>query len=133
MLAGLLNSVGKYYILMKASDHPELFTDREALDALVRQWHTGVARAIVESWNFPENIAHAVDEQEIRERERIGSADLSDVLFIANIIARAGARVAPEMDDLDALARLRLSGEKLSALLAEQEDEIHSMVEVLGG
>jgi hypothetical protein len=55
MLAGLLHAVGKFYIFMKAADHPQLFADRSGLEALMQQWHTGVARAIVESWGFPEN------------------------------------------------------------------------------
>jgi hypothetical protein len=105
MLAGLLHAVGKFYIYMRAADHPQLFADQEALRGLMSQWHTGVARAIVESWGFPDSIAHAVDEQELKERDRIASADASDVLFVANIIARTGRKAAAELGDLDALAR----------------------------
>jgi HD-like signal output (HDOD) protein len=133
MLAGLLNSVGKFYILTKASDHPELFADREVLTGLLNQWHTGVARAVVESWGFPESIAVAVDEQEVRERDRIASADLSDVLFIANLLARVGPRAVGALGDLDALARMRLTEEKLAAILEEDEEEIQSMIEALSG
>ncbi|GAB5413452.1 MAG: hypothetical protein Cons2KO_10550 [Congregibacter sp.] len=133
MLAGLLNCVGKFYIIMKAADHPALFTDREALDKLQAQWHTGVARAIVESWDFPESIAIAVDEQEIRERDRIGSADLSDLLFVSNLIARIGIQVAAELGDLDPLARMRMNSEKLAELLVTHEESIDSMVASLGG
>ncbi|EAQ96073.1 HDOD domain-containing protein [Congregibacter litoralis] len=133
MLAGLLHAVGKFYILTKAADHPELFSDREAIDTLIGQWHTGVARAIVESWNFPESIAIGVDEQELKERDRISSADVSDVLFIANILARAGVKVAGELSDLDALARLRMNSEQLAKVLEENEEEIQSMVEALTG
>lgn len=133
MLAGLLHAVGKFYILMKAGDHPALFSDREAVDTLLAQWHTGVARAIVESWNFPESIAVGVDEQEVKERDRIASADLSDVLFVANILARAGARAAAEMGNVDALARLRISGEKLAEVLEENDEAVQSMIQALGG
>jgi len=133
MLAGLLNSVGKFYIFTKAADHPELFSDRKALDDLVQQWHTGVARAIVESWNFPDSVAHAVDEQELRERDRVTGADLSDVLFVAHLIARVGTEGVSAMDELDALARLRLSAEKLGEILEENEEEIDSMIKALSG
>ncbi|WOJ95152.1 HDOD domain-containing protein [Congregibacter variabilis] len=133
MLAGLLHAVGKFYILTKAADHPELFTDREAVDGLLAQWHTGVARAIVESWDFPESIAIGVDEQELKERDRISSADVSDVLFIANILARAGVKVAAELGDLDALARLRMSNDALVKVLEDSEEEIQSMIEALSG
>lgn len=133
MLAGLLHAVGKFYILTKAADHPDLFKDRAAVDDLMAQWHTGVARAIVESWDFPQSIAVGVDEQELKERDRITAADVSDVLFIANILARAGVKAAGELGDLDALARLRMDCEDLSKILEENEEEIQSMIEALSG
>jgi len=131
MLAGLLHCVGKFYIYTRAGDHPALFTDREALDELVAQWHTGVARAIVESWHFPENIAVAVDEQAVRERDRTGSAELSDVLFVANVIARAGIGAAQHLGDLDALARMGMDAEALCRILSDSEDERQSMVSAM--
>lgn len=133
MLAGLLNCVGKFYITMKASDHPALFSDRDALHSLQLQWHTGVARAIVESWGFPDAIAVAVDEQDIKERDRIGEADLSDVLFVSNLIARVGTKVAVELGNLDALARMRMSGEALAEHLEASQEAIDSMISSLGG
>jgi HD-like signal output (HDOD) protein len=131
MLAGLLSSVGKFYIFVKASDHPDLFTSGEELERLIAQWHTGVARAIVESWQFPESIALAVDEQEVKERDRIGSADLSDLLFVANLIARAGIKAAQLLDGLDALARMGMDSAKLHTVLLESEEEIQSMVSAM--
>ncbi|MEM9397779.1 MAG: HDOD domain-containing protein [Pseudomonadota bacterium] len=133
MLTGLLHSVGRYYIFMKSADHPELFTDRPALEQLVAQWHCGVARAIVESWKFPEDIAVAVDEQELKERDRIGAAELSDILFVSNLIARAGNKAATELSDLDAMARLRMDGDKLFEVLEDSEEAIQSMIEALSG
>ncbi|MEM9315630.1 MAG: HDOD domain-containing protein [Pseudomonadota bacterium] len=134
MLGGLLNAVGKYYILLKASDHPALFAETEALQDLLAQWHTGVARAIVESWNFPESIAHAVDEQDIEERDRIDSADLSDILHISKAIVRShGSDIAGAVDGKDALARMRLSTDKLLEILDEEQEAVESMVQALSG
>ena len=128
MLAGLLSSVGKFYIFMRAADHADLFGDREALDDLIASWHTGVSRAVVESWGFPESIAVAVDEQEVKERDRHGSADLSDLLFVGNILARAGVGAAEHLGDLDALARMSMDADSLTAILAEKEEELQSMI-----
>jgi len=135
MLAGLLNSVGKFYILLRATEHPILFADHQALDQLIGQWHTGVARAIVESWDFPDSIAHAVDEQDLVERDRVASADLSDVLHVANLVVRAGpkARIAGPIDGIDALARMRMTGVELEALLDQKAEAITSMVDALSG
>ena len=131
MLAGLLNSVGKFYIFTQSSDHPALFTDRKALDQLLAQWHTGVARAIVESWSFPDSIAHAVDEQELKERDRRVPADLSDLLFVGNLLGRAGIGAAAHLGDLDALARMGMDAETLHTMLCENEEEIQSLVSAM--
>ncbi len=131
MLAGLLHAVGKFYIYMRASEQPELFDEPEALRDLVAQWHTGVARAIVESWLFPESIAKGVDEQELKERNRIEPADLSDLLYLSNILARAGTKAASALGDIDSLARLRINAEQLAELLADNDEELQSMISSL--
>lgn len=128
MLAGLLSSVGKLYIFTKAANHPDPFVDRAALNRLIAQWHAGVARAVVESWQFPETIALAVDEQEVKHRDRSGAADLSDLLFVANITARAGVKAAVHLGELDSLARMRMDAGALHTLLQEHENDIQSMV-----
>mgnify|MGYP006286019109 FL=1 len=131
MLAGLLHAVGKFYIYTRAAEFPELFQDRTALNDIVARWHTGVARAIVEAWGFPRTVAHGVDEQEVKARHRAGAADLSDVLFIANLLTRAGFKAAAQLGDLDALARLRTRPADLAALLDSRAEEIQSMVDAL--
>ena len=131
MLAGLLHAVGKLYILTKESQYPTLFANKQALARLMTNWHSGVARAIVESWGFPERIAHAVDEQEVRTRDRKSSPDLSDLLYIGNILARAGHRVAAHLGDLDARARLNFSAQQVADLLEDNAEELQSMIEAM--
>ncbi|MEM6544123.1 MAG: HDOD domain-containing protein, partial [Pseudomonadota bacterium] len=77
--------------------------------------------------------AVAVDEQELKERDRIGAAELSDILFVSNLIARAGNKAATELSDLDAMARLRMDGDKLFEVLEDNEEAIQSMIEALSG
>ena len=133
MLAGLLHAVGKFYIYTRAAEFPELFRDGTALESIVTRWHTGVARAIVTSWEFPDSVAQGVDEQEVKARHRAGAADISDILFLANLLSRAGLSAAAQLGNLDALARLRLRADGLGALLERHEEEIQSMIEALKG
>jgi hypothetical protein len=81
----------------------------------------------VESWQFPDTIALAVDEQELKHRDRNGTADLSDILFVANMIARAGVNAAEHLGDIDALQRMGINAEKLHAILLEGEEDMQSM------
>lgn len=134
MLAGLLSAVGKFYIYTRTCNHPELFTDRATLDELIAAWHTSVARAIIESWNFPDSIALAVDESEIAERNRLETADISDLLFVAYRIVHGGAdlsRSAAALEDLDSLARMRLPRKKLLRILEEDAEAVKSMIDAM--
>jgi len=133
MLAGLLHTVGRLYVYTRAADHPELFSDLEALDALVQDWHTGVARAIVEAWGFPESIARAVCEQETQERDPKADPELGDLLFVAIAIVTAGEELAARLEGTDALARIGLGIEELMAMLEDQDTVIENMVSSLGG
>jgi putative nucleotidyltransferase with HDIG domain len=139
MLAGLLHAVGKLYILMGADAFPDLSNNEEALETVLSEWHTGVGRAIVESWGFPENIVDAVDEHELQEREEYLSADITDLVLVANLIAlenRATAAEGNEPDKLAGLAslsRMNIDVDQLRTILQESEEEIRSMTEAMSG
>jgi hypothetical protein len=54
---------------------------------------------------------------------------------VANLIVRAPAGTEPAevVEGIDALARMRMDAEKLTAVLEAREEEIASMVEALSG
>ena len=52
MLAGLLHGIGKLYILTRSSQHPRLFADHVAYNQIVRDWHSPVAKALLENWEM---------------------------------------------------------------------------------
>tara|TARA_R110002110_G_scaffold205066_5_gene416843 strand:- start:20039 stop:20899 length:861 start_codon:yes stop_codon:yes gene_type:complete len=136
MLAGLLHTVGKFYILTRADAFPEVFADEHALQGLMDQWHTGIGRAIVESWGFPENVAQAVDEYEMTERDYSQPADITDVVLVANLVARASLEEPPNwalLEGLPSLVRLKLDIESLQALVQASQGEVDSMVEAMTG
>jgi putative nucleotidyltransferase with HDIG domain len=134
MLAGLLHAIGKFYILTRVDDFPELFANEEALEALLSEWHAGVGRAIVESWGFPEEIVNAVDEYQLINREIFGQADITDIVIVANLLAKADEEQTTEQPDLDqvpSLLRMKIDGEALRNLIKESDEEIRSMTQAL--
>ena len=68
MLAGLLHGIGKLYILTRSSQHPGLFANQAAYNAIVRDWHSAVAKALLENWDMAEEIVDAVSDYEDFER-----------------------------------------------------------------
>ena len=135
MLAGLLHDIGKFYILNRVQDFPDLFDDPQQLDELLAGWHTGVGKAIVESWGFPVSIAEAVDEHESLERNHYTSPDIADVVLVANLIDNIKDLAEDEMPDfasIPACKRLRISYEAIRKILEESAEEISSMESALG-
>ena len=64
LLAGLLHGVGKLYILTQAVRHPALFNDQAAYFEVERDWHVSIAKALLETWQIPEDIVSAIEGHE---------------------------------------------------------------------
>ncbi len=143
MLAGLLHAIGKFYILARADNSPDLITNELALEQLLNDWYTGVGRAIVESWGFPEHIVDAVDEHELIDREKEGMADITDIIIVANLLAKVEglhdmqdkSQVIEDLglDEMPSLARMRFDGEDVLDFIEESEESIDSMMSALSG
>lgn len=136
MLAGLLLAIGKFYILTRANDFPELFAKEDALENLLARWHTGVGHAIVDSWGFPKQITDALDEHEIIDREIFGKADTVDIVIVANLLAKADedpSKEQPDLDQVASLRRMKIDGETVRNLIQESAEEIRSMTQVMAG
>ncbi len=136
MLAGLLHDIGKFYILNRANDFPDLFGEPEQLHELLKTWHTGVGRAIIESWGFPPHIAEAVDDHEALGRNIPGSADMTDLVLAANLFVNLHEHPPEQMPDLAAIPacrKLRIDHLSMEEILLESEEEIRSLEQALGG
>ena len=136
MLAGLLHDLGKFYILNRANDFPELFGDQAQLGELLATWHTGVGRAIIESWGFPPHIAEAIDEHETLGRNVPGAVDLTDVVLAANLFVNLHENppeALPDFTEIPACRKLRVDHITMEGILAESEEEIRSIEQALGG
>ncbi len=136
MLAGLLHSIGKFYILARADESPELIANEVAMERLLNEWYTGVGRAIVEFWGFPAHIIDAVDEHESVDRHTAGNADITDIIIVANFLAKTEQEHDEEQEMLDhmpSVLRMKLDGETVLNLIQESDEEINSIVQALAG
>jgi HD-like signal output (HDOD) protein len=87
MLAGLLQGIGRLYILARASRHPALIADAQAYAHVVHTWHVQIATALIENWGFAPDIVEAVRNSEDLEQDVRGPLTLSDVLAVAALLA----------------------------------------------
>jgi HD-like signal output (HDOD) protein len=135
MLAGLLHGIGKLYILTRSSKHPALFADQVTYNQIVRDWHSAVAKALLENWDMAEEIVAAVNEYEDLERSHTGPVDLTDVLTVGNLLA--AFKEHPEtieinMHDVAACKRMNIDRATYEKLIDESESEIDALRQALG-
>lgn len=75
------------------------------------------------------------DEHEILDRNRMGSADMTDVVIVANLLAHARQEGKNIMDwtILPSMERLKLTPAVVEEMLVESEEEVVSIMQALGG
>ena len=134
LLAGLLQSVGKLYLLTRAVRFPALLADAGTYQKLVAEWHGRLAEAILRNWELSDEIIYAVVSGEGAEREHPGATDLGDVLAVSSALAHLGPD--PRAQDMlflgmPAARRMKLDAEACITALAESHEAISSLRQAL--
>ncbi len=134
LLAGLLQGVGRLYILTRASRHRTLFHDASAYQAIERAWHRSIATALLENWGIAQEIIEAVQESENYERSTRGVPGLADVLLASTLLADIGdpEALAVCVTESKPLQRLGLDVPACQMLLEESAEEIAALRDALG-
>jgi HD-like signal output (HDOD) protein len=135
MLGGMMHGIGKLYVLTRATSHPELFADSRTLGGIINDWHASIGKAILENWDFSEEMACAVGDQDDHSAEEPGEPTLRDVIAIAILMASyasdfAGLEVA--LHELPATRRLGLEKAKTQLVMQECAAEVAALSHALG-
>jgi HD-like signal output (HDOD) protein len=135
LLAGLLQDVGKLYLLTRAARFPELLRDSGTYQRLVSEWHGKVCEAILKNWEIADEVVTAAIAVEDLDRDHQGATDLTDVLAVGSALAALGPD--PSSDQMlflgmPAARRMKLDAKSCGAALAESHHEIASLRQALG-
>ena len=135
LLTGLLHGLGELYILTRASRHPALFNDQSSYLAIVRDWHTNVAKALLENWEMADEIIQAVGDYEDHQRTHTGPTDLCDVLTVAHLLVTFSEfpdTLEMNMQGVAACHRMKLDKAAYDNLIAESASDITALKQALG-
>lgn len=134
LLAGLLQCVGKLYLLTRAARFPALIGDDAALERLTAEYHLRVAQAILRNWDMDSEIIRAIGACGDLTREHAGAIDLTDVLIASAALISLSPDAKPEelaFPGMPAARRLGLDGAACSVALAESREEIEALRQAL--
>jgi HD-like signal output (HDOD) protein len=129
LLAGMLTSVGKLFVLTRLSRFPLLLNAPDRYADLERRWHRPVARSILAHWEVSPGILAAACDFESAADPREGNADLRDVLFVARCAGTlsAGSALEPGILASGPFHRLGLDEAKCRQLVERSAEEIASL------
>jgi len=134
LLAGLLQCVGKLYLLTRAARFPALLEDEATLERITSEYQLRVAQAILRNWDMDPEIVRAIGGCGDLAREHAGVIDLTDVLIASAALIALGPE--PETAEIafpgmPAAQRLGLNTEACTQALAESRDEIEALRQAL--
>ena len=135
MLAGMMHGIGKLYVLTRATQHPELFADSATLHGIITDWHASIGKAILENWDFSDEMAMAVGDQDDHGNAEAGAADLRDVIAIGIVMASCGADLDSlqlALQERPAAMRLGLTEAKTALVIKECATEVAALNDALG-
>lgn len=135
MLTGMMHGIGQLYVITRAVDHPALFANNGILRQIISDWHTEIGKAIMENWEFSDEMVQAVANQHDLEREEIETADLADIIAIAILVGSLSTdsvALQAALQGVPAARRLGLNEEKTLAIVREFDQEVGALRKALG-
>jgi HD-like signal output (HDOD) protein len=134
-LTGLLHGIGRLYIMVRALAHGNAFGNDGAFIEVVAGWHAQIGKAVLENWQFAEEMAEAIGNQAEFERRARHDPDLTDVLIVSIVLADALKSPAPRkvaMEGISAFQTLALNDKDCAAILTHAEYQVGALNDALG-
>jgi len=134
-LTGLLHSIGRLYIMVRAVGSAKAFSREPAFKELVTGWHAAIGKAVLENWGFTERMSEAVGDQGVYENRGKHEADLSDVLIVSVVLAETLRRREPRIvaaNGIAAFQSIGLNVKDCDAILKHTEYQLGSLHDALG-
>lgn len=135
LLTGLLQGVGRLYIMTRAVRHPALFSNPSSYQLIERDWHLSIGTALLANWGISTEIITAVRDSEDYAREPKDAVSLTDIVVAANMIAIHSDQpefLEARLATVRAISRLELTRQACETLVSESAEEIAALREALG-
>lgn len=129
LATGLFHLIGKLYLSARARQESINPEEIAGWGRALNEWHTSIARTILDHWKIPERVAEAIENQ-----NAIFDADNRDLTPLTRILCAAKLHyrlrkpnALPEPEAEEALARIRLNGHAFADIVKAAQDEMEAM------
>jgi HD-like signal output (HDOD) protein len=130
-LCGLLNEVGKLYIITKAEEFPTLLGDKKSFDAVLEKWNSQISKSIIESWGFPEDVAQSADPVTYIDPDTDSPPAYVDVVAVAKWLVDHGREESLDFSADPSCVKLGVSKKTVPDIMAAYRDKLKTMQESL--
>lgn len=128
-LCGLLNEVGKLYIVTKAEEFPKLLGDRESFDLILEKWNPQISKSIIESWGFPDEVAESAAADDFLDKDPESRPNYVDVVHVAKALIDHGG--AFDLREDVSCSKLGIDSEAVAEIMSCYRDKLKMMQESL--
>ena len=130
-LCGLLNEVGKLYIITKAEEFPSLLGNKESFDSVLEKWNSQISKSIIEAWGFPDEIAQSADPQTYLDQDPNSEPAYVDVVAVAKWLVDQGQADSLDLGDDPSCVKLHIDESGLAAIMTAYRDKLKTMQQSL--
>ena len=130
-LCGLLNEVGKLYIITKAEEFPSLLGNKESFDAVLEKWNSQISKSIIEAWGFPDEIAQSADPQTYLDQDPNSEPAYVDIVAVARWLVDHGQEESLDLGDDPSCVKLHIDESTLAAIMTAYRDKLKTMQQSL--
>jgi HD-like signal output (HDOD) protein len=130
-LCGLLNEIGKLYIITKAEEFPDLLGNQASFDSILAKWNPQISKSIIESWGFPAEVAESACPEEFIDRDPDAAPQYADIVYLARWLVDQSGDVELDFQEDPSCRKLGISDKKLSDVMEAYREKLKSMQESL--
>lgn len=130
-LCGLLNEVGKLYIITKAAEFPSLLGNKESFDSVLEKWNSQISKSIIEAWGFPDEIAQSADPQTYLDQDPNSEPAYVDIVAVAKWLVDNGQEDSLDLGDDPSCVKLHIDESALAAIMTAYRDKLKTMQQSL--
>lgn len=134
LLAGLIHDIGALPILSRAQKFEELIENEEALSRITEKLHSRVGKAILEAWEFPDELSAVPSCHEDLHYSSGTEVDYVEVVLVANLQSYIGTshhHAQADWNTIPAFSKLGLSAEVNIISVEKTAEEVKEVQRLL--